>query len=233
MTRQAQLLPPRQLNPHIAPHVEAAILRAMAPAPDDRFQTVADLRAALVAPPTQRMDVEATGAQVPKAPARLAEPVVAAPAPSSPAQPVGEAGRRRPKPSRKANALAEPIPAKAVPQASAINGKRAAIFALLGAFLGAIGPAGLFGGALLILGLVAYHARHVLRHHRRQYQVEVLSLWLCAVPGYVLHLLITGWDADEALGSLFGIPIALWFPSAMLGSVVLWVARRVALRKRR
>jgi serine/threonine protein kinase len=39
--------PPRELVPEIPPEVEALILRAMAKAPEDRFQTMADIEAAL------------------------------------------------------------------------------------------------------------------------------------------------------------------------------------------
>ena len=54
-TRQAHLSPIRQLNPKVSPQVEAAVLRAMQNAPDDRFQTAAEFRAALKEPPTQRV----------------------------------------------------------------------------------------------------------------------------------------------------------------------------------
>ncbi len=47
VTRQATMIPPRQLNPAISPMVESAILRAMQVAPDDRFQSAAALRRAL------------------------------------------------------------------------------------------------------------------------------------------------------------------------------------------
>jgi hypothetical protein len=50
MTRQVQFLGPRQLDQRISPHVEAAILRAMQTVPEDRFQTVADFRKALLEP---------------------------------------------------------------------------------------------------------------------------------------------------------------------------------------
>lgn len=45
----ASLVPPRQLNPALTPAVEAVILRAIAIAPDQRFQTAAEMRQALAA----------------------------------------------------------------------------------------------------------------------------------------------------------------------------------------
>jgi serine/threonine-protein kinase len=48
VTRQATMIPPRNLNPNISPMVESAILRAMQVAPDDRFQSAAALRRALL-----------------------------------------------------------------------------------------------------------------------------------------------------------------------------------------
>jgi serine/threonine-protein kinase len=42
------LTPPRQINPEISPNVEAAILKALAVMPDERYQSVSDLKAALL-----------------------------------------------------------------------------------------------------------------------------------------------------------------------------------------
>ncbi len=42
-------LPPSQLNPNISPSVEAVILKAMAEAPQDRYQTALDMHCAIVA----------------------------------------------------------------------------------------------------------------------------------------------------------------------------------------
>jgi Tol biopolymer transport system component len=55
MMRRAELIPLRQLNPAISPEVEAAIQRAMQPAPDDRFQTAAQFRMGLTALPVTRL----------------------------------------------------------------------------------------------------------------------------------------------------------------------------------
>jgi len=44
------LIPIRHLNPHISPHVEAALLRAMALRPQDRFQSAEEMRQALHQP---------------------------------------------------------------------------------------------------------------------------------------------------------------------------------------
>jgi Tol biopolymer transport system component/predicted Ser/Thr protein kinase len=51
VTGQAALPPPCQLNPKVSPDVERAILRAMQTRPIDRFQTAAELRAALLQHP--------------------------------------------------------------------------------------------------------------------------------------------------------------------------------------
>ena len=48
LTGQGRLVPPRQLNTALSPEVEAAVLRAMQPRPDDRFQTAAEFRTALL-----------------------------------------------------------------------------------------------------------------------------------------------------------------------------------------
>jgi serine/threonine-protein kinase len=45
----ASLIPPRQVNPSITPRTEAALLRALEPQPDNRFQTVQEMRQALTA----------------------------------------------------------------------------------------------------------------------------------------------------------------------------------------
>jgi hypothetical protein len=49
LTGQARLVPPRQLKVSLSPEVEATVLRAMQPRPDDRFQTAAEFHAALAA----------------------------------------------------------------------------------------------------------------------------------------------------------------------------------------
>ena len=43
-----QLIPPRRLNPSISSHVEMVILHALAMAPEDRYQSAGEMRAALV-----------------------------------------------------------------------------------------------------------------------------------------------------------------------------------------
>jgi hypothetical protein len=48
LTGQGRLVPPRQLNTAVSPEVEAAVLRAMALRPDDRFQTAAEFRTVLL-----------------------------------------------------------------------------------------------------------------------------------------------------------------------------------------
>ncbi len=76
MMGRAELVSPRQLNPGVTARVDAAIIRAMQPRPDDRHQTAAEFAQALVGPhpPSQ---APAWGAQAgPRhRPSRSARPV--------------------------------------------------------------------------------------------------------------------------------------------------------------
>ena len=54
LVRKEGLIPVRQLNPAVSPHVDAAVTCAMQPTLDDRFQTAAAFRAALFEAPTRR-----------------------------------------------------------------------------------------------------------------------------------------------------------------------------------
>jgi hypothetical protein len=57
LVRKEGLIPARHLNPAISPHVDAAVMCAMQPTLDDRFQTAAAFRAALFEAPTRRSSV--------------------------------------------------------------------------------------------------------------------------------------------------------------------------------
>lgn len=50
MMGQARLVPPRQVNSGVTARVDAAIVRAMQPRPDDRYRTAAEFRRALAEP---------------------------------------------------------------------------------------------------------------------------------------------------------------------------------------
>jgi serine/threonine protein kinase len=85
VTGQAHLVPPRQLNSRISSSVETTVLRAMQTRPADRFQTVAEFRAALLEPPTRLLpDRELGLAPVTPSPARWGPARVAQPAPAAP-----------------------------------------------------------------------------------------------------------------------------------------------------
>jgi formylglycine-generating enzyme required for sulfatase activity/serine/threonine protein kinase len=59
-TLGAALPPPRSWNPQISPQVESAILKAMQPLPDERFQSVLEFQAALLAPAATQARVGST-----------------------------------------------------------------------------------------------------------------------------------------------------------------------------
>ena len=73
MTEQAQLTPPRQLNPDVSPDVETAVLQATQVRATDRFRTAGEFRASLtrssLMPQVARM--QAQRALAPPRPARL------------------------------------------------------------------------------------------------------------------------------------------------------------------
>src|SRR5690242_3515542 len=65
-----RLIPPREVNPSVSPHISAAILRALALRPAERFQSVRDLAHALVNPAaTGYLDTARTPAAPPLTPA--------------------------------------------------------------------------------------------------------------------------------------------------------------------
>jgi serine/threonine protein kinase len=80
VTGEAALVPPRQLNPRIAPEVEVAVLRAMQTRPADRYQSADAFRAALMEMPTRLVS--------PAMEEEASEPALAQPG-SRPLRPVG------------------------------------------------------------------------------------------------------------------------------------------------
>jgi hypothetical protein len=117
-----------------------------------------------------------------------------------------------------------------------VNRRRVIIFGLVAAILGSVGA--LIGGevighiavAFVVLGLLVHHARRFSHHHRHQYQMEILSLWLGVMLGY---LVLAGSDRVDAGSLLLGTAVMFWLPSVIVGSVVLRLARRRAGRTAR
>jgi len=226
MTRQAEFLPPRQLNPRISPHVEA-ILRAMQMVPEDRFQTVAGLRQALQAPPAQPMEAELADAQAPTVPMAEAEQEATGPAASA----VASVEEPPPTEALAAPEAAIPAPAEAAPAQPLLRWKRVVLAGLLAAVLGAASillgadPMGFIGVGLVVLGLLAYHASRTPPGPQRQYQLEACSMWL----GVALAYLVLSGDDPSAV--FLGTAVLFWLPSLLLGALVLWLVRRRARRK--
>jgi hypothetical protein len=231
MPRQVQFLRPRQLDPRISPHVEAAILRAMQTAPEDRFQTVADFRKALLEPQIREPEAGVVDALSPRAPAREASCVVPAARPEAVAVP-DRAKESRPK-GAMAGDSAVPAPTAAEVESPRISWKRVAILALLAAGMntasGLLGadPMGFIGIGLVVLALLAYHASRVPLGGQRQYQVETPSMWACAAIAYLIV------NEDDLSAVLLGTAVLFWLPSALPGVVVTWLVRRRASRKER
>jgi formylglycine-generating enzyme required for sulfatase activity len=73
MMHQAELVPPRQLKPGISKEVEAAILRAMQPLPQDRFQTAEAFHTALLKPPPTQFVPAREAQKTAGAPTRVPE----------------------------------------------------------------------------------------------------------------------------------------------------------------
>jgi hypothetical protein len=244
MTRRVEFVPPRRLNPSISPLVEAAILKAMAMAPDDRFQTTSALRRALSAGPAPSAAAKPAAPPAPRAAVRAAEvPATPAPAPSRPASRPASAPAQRRRPARpKAPAAGREVaaPAPPEPKPQGIRWKRAFGFALFAFILGIAGaifeaaevlPAGgHFVTAFVVLILLVYYARRPLQRTRSQYQTDVFALWLGVTPGYlaILALLDDYFYPSEVL---LGTAVMFWLPSVLLGVVVLGLARRRALRR--
>jgi hypothetical protein len=240
MIRQEELQSPRQINPHVSRHVEEAILRAMRRDPERRFQTVAAFQAALLEPPTHLVGSRVDQVQPRKAPAPRLKP----PAPQEAPAPAGlaeHAAKANPQPMPPAGKLEPPKTVAAA--ALAITGepsqrvsrRRLVILGLLALLLGAMGA--LLGGevighlavAFIVLGLLVHHARHTPQTHRQQYQVEVLVLWLGVALGYLVGV---GRDGQLDTGSLLlGTAVMFWLPSAIIGAVVMRLARRRAEKR--
>jgi serine/threonine-protein kinase len=235
MTRQVPFLRPRQLDPTISPHVEAAILRAMQTAPEDRFQTVGDLREALVEPETRQPqiptpDEPSPGVVVPEAGPAAPEARAESPPQLPDAQPLARAKESQPKEATTGGSV---VPAAAAPEVepAPISWKRVAILGLLAGSLGtACGllgadPMGFVGVGLVVLGLLAYHASRVSPGTQRQYQVEMLFMWLCVAIAYLIV------NEDDPSSVLLGTAVLFWLPSTLLGFVVIWLVRRRASRQ--
>jgi serine/threonine protein kinase len=244
MTRQAEFVPPRQLNPGISPAVEAAILRAMESAPDARFQKASDLRAALLQTPARPMSVEAVVAPSPGASLSAPEPAVTAPSPPPPSQPVAEAAGQPPGPSpevRKVHVADVSATAKPEPGSRPTNWKRVAWLVLLAALMGTVGAhleansvqeaAGHFGVAAVVFGLLLYYARRPLERDRGQYQTEVFFMWLSVTIAYLGVLSILDENPYDSWEVPLGTIFMFWLPSALIGALILWLVRRRALRK--
>lgn len=243
MTRQAEFVPPRQLNPGISPDVEAAILRAMESAPDARFQKAADLRAALLQAPAHPISVEPVVAPSPRAPISTPELDVTAPKLALPSShPVAEAGGRLPEPPPKEIHIHDvSTAAKPEPGSRPTNWKRVTWLVLLAALMGTIGAqleansvleaAGHFGVAVVVLGLLLYYARCPLERDRGQYQTEVFFMWLSVTIAYLGVLSILDENPYDSWEVPLGTVVMFWIPSALIGALVLGLVRRRALRK--
>ena len=224
MIRQTPFPRPREINPRISPHVEAAILRAMQPAPEDRFDTVRDLREALLRPQDPRPDVGESAFPSAEAPALESE--IAAPPATRIQVPEGAVESKPGEPVTGDSAV--PTPTAGSPH---ISWKRVVILALLTGVLnvasGLIGidPMGFIVTGFVVLGLLAYHASRVPLGTQRQYQVEIFPMWLCAAAAYLIV------NEDDLSAVLLGTAVLFWLPSAVLGSVVFWLLHRRASRK--
>jgi serine/threonine protein kinase len=77
LTGQVRLVPPRQIKASLSPEVEAAVMRAMQPRPDDRFQTAAEFHAALAEAPASPAPAARPESR-PSAPAPVLAPTLVA-----------------------------------------------------------------------------------------------------------------------------------------------------------
>lgn len=244
VTRQAEFVPPRQLNPGISPTVEAAILRAMESAPDDRFQKAAEFRTALLRTRARPVAVEAVAAPPPGAPVPAPAPEAVAPTPTPPpSQPVAEAEGRLPEPPREERIYVPDGAAAATPESESrpTNWKRVAWLVLLAAIMGAVGAqleansvreaAGHYGVAVIVLGLLLYYARRPLERDRGQYQTEVFFMWLTVTISYLGVLSLMDENRYDAWEVPLGTAVMFWLPSALIGLIILRLAHRRASRK--
>jgi hypothetical protein len=124
-----------------------------------------------------------------------------------------------------------PAPAAPEVESSPVSWKRVAILALVAGVMNAASgllgfdPMGFIAVGLVVLGLLAYHASRVPLGTQRQYQVEILSMWLCVAIAYLIV------NEDDLSAVLLGTTVLFWLPSAILGAVVMWLVRRRASRK--
>jgi serine/threonine protein kinase len=224
MIRQVQFPRPREIDPQISSRVEAAILRAMQPAPEDRFQTVRDLREALSEP--QAPQPEVVVSPVPSAEAPTLEPESVPPPAVQDRVPEGAV---EPQPIEPA-AADSAVPTLAA-ESPPISWKRVVILALLAGVVNAasgllgIDPMGFIVIGFVVLGLLAYHASRPPMGNQRQYQVEIVPIWLCVA---IVYLIV---NEDDLSAVLLGTAVLFWLPTALLGAVVFWLVRRRASRK--
>jgi serine/threonine-protein kinase len=243
MTRQAEFLAPRQLNNAISPQVEAAILRAMESAPDDRFQRAADLRAALLQAPGPPASGEAAGTGAPpRSPVRAREAEASPPVPASTATPaVAESPAPPPEPPSQKQQARAPVAKESEPSTRPTNWRRVAWLVFLAALMGGIGAqleansvqeaAGHFGVAGVVLILLLYYARRPLERHRGQYQTQVFFMWLTVTVAYLGVLSLLDENRYDAWEVPLGTAVMFWLPSALIGAVVLrWTHRRAQRR---
>ena len=224
MIRRVQFPRPREIVPQISPHVEAAILRAMKPAPEDRFQTVHGLREALLEP--QAPPPEAVVSPAPSAEAPAREPASVPPPAAQSQVPKGVVQPRSIEPG-----IADSAIPTLVPESPAISWKRVIILALLAGVLNAVSglvgidPMGFIVVGFVVLGLLAYHASRAPMGNQRQYQVEIIPIWLCVAIAYLVV------SEDDLSAVLLGTSVLFWLPTALLGVIVFWLVRRRASRK--
>ena len=98
---------------------------------------------------------------------------------------------------------------------------------VLNAASGLIGidPMGFIVMGFVVLGLLAYHASRPPLGNQRQYQVEIIPIWLCVAIAYLMV------NQDDLSAVLLGTVVLFWLPTALLGVVVFWLVRRRASRK--
>jgi hypothetical protein len=104
----------------------------------------------------------------------------------------------------------------------------------VGAYLEAdsvLEAAGHYGVALVVLCLLLYYARRPLERHQGQYQTEVFFLWLSVTFAYLGMLSLLDENRYDFWEVPLGTAVMFWLPSALIGAIVLRLARSRAQRK--
>jgi hypothetical protein len=83
---------------------------------------------------------------------------------------------------------------------------------------------------LIVLILLIYHARRVRQSPPRQYQAEVFVMWLTVTITYLALMSVMDEIYYDPTAVCLGSMVMFWLPSAVLGVVVLGLARRRALK---